>query len=244
MTRSAALAQCARTTAPATVSPACSAATVPRRRGGGHRRRLHHRDPYGGPRRWPAPVAGVRPVFRRRPPGARRATSTPVAPGLVPTGLPATSTPALACAVPHLQVISMEGYGTDAYVFLRRLGDAAEPLSECAHGARLSELARGLAEGVISPRNNVGATAIKGVSVDDLHHQAFPQTAQQPHASFRISVKLSPSRSASSAATTQPSAGAASTAAAAARASAPSRPSGGMALDGVHASSPTGKGPA
>lgn len=29
-----------------------------------------------------------------------------------------------------LQIISMEGYGTDAFIYLRRLGDAAEPLSE------------------------------------------------------------------------------------------------------------------
>lgn len=29
-----------------------------------------------------------------------------------------------------VQIVSMEGHGTDAYVFLRRLGDSAEPLSE------------------------------------------------------------------------------------------------------------------
>lgn len=45
-----------------------------------------------------------------------------------------------------LSLMSMEGYGTDAYVFLRRLGDAAEPLSECAHtGAFADEFARTLA---------------------------------------------------------------------------------------------------
>jgi len=150
------------------------------------------------------------------------------------------------------QIISMEGYGTDAYVFLRRLGDAAEPLSECAHGARLSELARGLAEGVISPRNNVGATAIRGVSVDDLHSQAFPQTAQPPHASFRISMKMSPRNPTGANTATMPAAGgssegpkrgmataagagAASSAAAAALAgAAPAAPKPGAASDGTH----------
>lgn len=33
-----------------------------------------------------------------------------------------------------LQIVSMEGYGTDAFVFLRRLGDAAEPIAETAFG--------------------------------------------------------------------------------------------------------------
>lgn len=143
----------------------------------------------------------------------------------------------------------MEGYGTDAYVFLRRLGDAAEPLSECAHGSRLSELARGLAEGVISPRNNVGATAIRGVSVDDLHSQAFPQTAQPPHASFRISMKMSPRHPAGTTTGTPPTggsvgegskrgmataAGAASSAAAAALAgAATAAPKSGAARDGA-----------
>lgn len=33
-----------------------------------------------------------------------------------------------------LQIVSMEGFGTDAFVFLRRLGDAAEPIAETAFG--------------------------------------------------------------------------------------------------------------
>jgi hypothetical protein len=85
-----------------------------------------------------------------------------------------------------LQVISMEGYGTDAYVFVRRLGDAAEPISECANGEHLSDLARDLASGAVSPGSV--PTGIKG-SVDNIHLQAFPNNAQQPHASFRISLK-------------------------------------------------------
>lgn len=47
-----------------------------------------------------------------------------------------------------LQIVSMEGYGTDAFVFLRRLGDAAEPIAETAFGLPLPSGGSGSAAGL------------------------------------------------------------------------------------------------
>lgn len=93
-----------------------------------------------------------------------------------------------------LQVISMESYGTDAYVFLRRLGDAAEPLSECANGSQLGEFAaRSLNVGA-GGQHSAGSS-IKG-AVDAIHLAAFPShaaaatpTPPVTNATFRINIK-------------------------------------------------------
>jgi hypothetical protein len=80
-----------------------------------------------------------------------------------------------------LQVISMEGFGTDAYVYLRRLGDLSEPISECAHvsGFAPSLASAGVASGP------AGINRPSPPRVDDLH----PPPTPQPHASFRVSLK-------------------------------------------------------
>jgi pyruvate dehydrogenase kinase 2/3/4 len=44
-----------------------------------------------------------------------------------------------------LHILSMQGYGTDAYIYTRRLGDASEPLSEAS--PTISGFARALARG-------------------------------------------------------------------------------------------------
>ena len=45
-----------------------------------------------------------------------------------PPSLGCSRTPPLSLALPACSIISMEGYGTDAYLHLNRLGNVQEPL--------------------------------------------------------------------------------------------------------------------
>lgn len=77
-----------------------------------------------------------------------------------------------------LQIISMEGYGTDAYLFLRRLGDAREPLSECGTVTAGNVFAAG--HGATPASAAAAAAASHGL-------ESSPAPAAQP--SIRISLK-------------------------------------------------------
>lgn len=99
-----------------------------------------------------------------------------------------------------LQVISMEGHGTDAYVYLRRLGDAAEPLSEVGSSPALAAAAK-----------TIERHLLPYASSDDVPNALHLSDPSKPHSSFsdpsRVRTARAPLPAVSAASAASPSSG-------------------------------------